>query len=78
MKGVPFVNNNIEGIRKGYLFREKWYVKGKGLDLGGPPPPGSFPLVITTSRPPRAFPLEMGGVRKGKVPQQGGYDEWQH
>ena len=30
---------SVEGIRKGYLFREKWYIKGKGLDLGAAPPP---------------------------------------
>ena len=39
---------SIEGIRKGYLFRQKWYVKGKGLDLGAeypPPPPGEKPWV---------------------------------
>ena len=30
---------SIEGIRKDYLFREKWYVKqGNGLDLGAGPP----------------------------------------
>ena len=29
---------SIEGIQKGYLFREKWYIKGKGLDLGAEPP----------------------------------------
>ena len=27
VKGVPFVNR-IEGIRKEYLFCEKWYIKG--------------------------------------------------
>ena len=31
MKEVPFVL--IEGIRKWYLLREKWYIKGYG---GGP------------------------------------------
>ena len=29
---------SIEGIQKGYLFHEKWYIKGKGLDLGAEPP----------------------------------------
>ena len=29
---------SIKGIQKGYLFREKWYIKGKGLDLGAKPP----------------------------------------
>ena len=29
---------SIEGIRKGYLFCKKWYIKGKGLDLGAEPP----------------------------------------
>ena len=24
--------------RRGYHFREKWYIKGKGLDLGVEPP----------------------------------------
>ena len=32
VKGVPFFNRS--GIRKGYLFREKWYIKAKELDLG--------------------------------------------
>ena len=26
-----------DGIRKGYLFREKWYIKGKGLDFATEP-----------------------------------------
>ena len=26
-----------DGTRKGYLFREKWYIKGKGLDFGTEP-----------------------------------------
>ena len=29
---------SIEGIRKGYLFRAKLYIKGKGLDLETEPP----------------------------------------
>ena len=29
---------SIEGIQKGYLFREKWYIKRKGFDLGVEPP----------------------------------------
>ena len=28
--------------KKGYLFREKWYIKGKGLDLGVEPPRKTF------------------------------------
>ena len=45
---------SIEGIRKGYLFREKWYIKRKGFDLEVEPPrintcsvhpPGSKVLV---------------------------------
>ena len=35
MKGVQF---SMEGIRKGYLFCEKWYIKGKDLELGAEPP----------------------------------------
>ena len=31
VKGVP--SARIEGIQKGCLFPEKWYAKGKGLDL---------------------------------------------
>ena len=36
---------SIEGIRKGYLFREKWYIKGyKGvpprINICSVPPPG--------------------------------------
>ena len=31
---------SIEGIRKGYLFHKKWFVKGEGLDLGAEYPPG--------------------------------------
>ena len=30
-------NLSIEGIQKGYLFCQKWYIKGKGLDLGEEP-----------------------------------------
>ena len=50
---------SIEGIRKDYLFREKWYVKqGKELDLGaGPPhtkicwvPPPLLPRGVTMKR----------------------------
>ena len=26
---------SIEGVRKGYLFREKWYIKGKGVGPRG-------------------------------------------
>ena len=33
----PDLQFSIEGIQKGYLFREKWYVKGKELDLGTEP-----------------------------------------
>ena len=33
MKGVQFVL--IEGIRKWYLFREKWYIKGYGVGPRG-------------------------------------------
>ena len=29
---------SIEGIQKEYLFREKWYIKRKGFDLGVEPP----------------------------------------
>ena len=51
MKGVQFP---MDGIRKGYLFDQKWYIKGKGLhreaepprirnvDECSPPQPGSF------------------------------------
>ena len=28
----------MEGTQKGYLFYQKWYKKGKGLDLGAEPP----------------------------------------
>ena len=39
LKGMQSFCLSIEGIRKDYLFREKWYVKqGKGLDLGAGPP----------------------------------------
>ena len=27
-----------EGMRKDFLLHEKWYIKGKGLDLGAEPP----------------------------------------
>ena len=29
---------SLKGVQKGYLFREKWYIEGKGLDLGAEPP----------------------------------------
>ena len=35
VKGVPIVENAYE---RGTLIREKWYIKGKGLDLGAEPP----------------------------------------
>ena len=35
MKGVQF---SMEGIRKWYLFCQKWYIKGKDLELGAEPP----------------------------------------
>ena len=35
MKEVPFPN---ERYRKGVPFLKKWYIKGKGLDLGAEPP----------------------------------------
>ena len=42
LNDIAFTAVNIEGIRKGYLFREKSYItevgKGKGLDLGVQPP----------------------------------------
>jgi len=41
---------SIEGIRKGYLFREKWYLKkGKALDLGAGPP---HTKMLSTPPPP--------------------------
>ena len=40
VKGVPFVN---KGVQKGYLFREKWYIKGKGWTSGGASPSKSTP-----------------------------------
>ena len=43
LKGMQSFCLSIEGIRKDYLFREKWYVKqGKGLDLGAGPPIQKF------------------------------------
>ena len=50
VKDVPFLiindyndsnnNNNflIRGIQKEYVFCQKWYIKGKGLDFGVEPP----------------------------------------
>ena len=35
---------SIEGIQKEYLFREKWYIKGFGADLGEEPPHTNIPL----------------------------------
>ena len=36
----------MEGIRKGYLFWQKWYIKGgKRLDLGAEPPCGLLLLL---------------------------------
>ena len=48
MKGVPF---SVGSMQKGYLFYQKWYIKGKGFGprggaspyntlLSTPPPPG--------------------------------------
>ena len=33
---------SIEGIRRGYFFVKKWYIKRKGLDLGAEPPGITF------------------------------------
>ena len=48
---------SIEGIRNGNLFRkgfrEKWYVKGKGLDLGA-----AVDLDRTSHRRGGAFPYK--------------------
>ena len=30
-----YLSLSLEGIRKGYLFREKWYIKGKGVGPRG-------------------------------------------
>ena len=35
VKWVPFVNTKWT---KGYFFCQKWYIKGKGLNLGADPP----------------------------------------
>ena len=35
MKGVPFSNKRYT---EGVPFLKKWYIKGKGLDLGAEPP----------------------------------------
>ena len=45
---------SIEGIRKGDLFREKWYIKGKGLDLGAEPP--CINILLSTPRDLPAVP----------------------
>ena len=45
MKGVQFVL--IEGIRKWYLFREKWYIKGYGVGPRG----GASPYKNLLSTP---------------------------
>ena len=37
----------MEGIQKGYLFCQKWYVKGKESDLGAEPSRIKFCLVRT-------------------------------
>lgn len=41
----------MEGTQKGYLFCQKWYIKGKGSDLGAEPSRIKFVLV-----PPPPFP----------------------
>ena len=47
----------IEGIRKGYLFREKWYIKGgKGLDLGAEPPCINISSVSAPTRQTKNWP----------------------
>ena len=35
----------MEGTQKGYLFCQKWYIKGKGSDLGAEPSRIKFVLV---------------------------------
>ena len=42
----------IKSIQKGYLFREKWYIKGKGLDLGAKPPRKNICWVPLSPAPP--------------------------
>lgn len=44
----------IEGTQKGYFFCQKWYIKGKGSDLGAEPSRIKFVLV-----PPPLPPQEM-------------------
>ena len=58
---------SIEGVRKGYLFREK---KGKGLDLGAkplpikicwvPPPPPPQQLAVFQTNAQLDSPVNLG------------------
>ena len=42
----------MEGIRKEYLVCQKWYIKGKGSELGAEPPRIKFRLVPLPPRKP--------------------------
>ena len=52
-KGCQNINKgdhlSIEGIRKGNVFREKWYIKGLGVGPRG----GAFPYKHLLSTDPR-------------------------
>ena len=49
--------------RKGYLFREKWYINGKGLVLGAEPPR----INISWVTPPRVFVLHCFARYRGSL-----------
>ena len=55
MKGVKFPT---KGIRKGYLFSQKWYVRGKGFGPRG----GGSPYKTLLSSPPGALRAFAGDV----------------
>ena len=45
MKGVKF---STKGVRKGYLFSQKWYIRGEGFGPRG----GASPYKTLLSSPP--------------------------
>ena len=47
MKGVPF---SVEGIRKDYVFYQKWYIKGQGFGPRGGASPSK--TLLSAPHPP--------------------------
>ena len=56
---------SIEGIQKGYLFRDKWYIKGSGVGPRGGAPQNKHLSFVEYSPPPTLRALD--ACRKGAI-----------